>query len=76
LNEKPPSILEASVKVGNKEFKNILAINSISKRSSAPGLRSGYIAGDSEILKRYLQISGIVVNLHSEWRSNVTFWIF
>ena len=30
----PPSILEASVKVGNKDFKNVLAINSISKRSS------------------------------------------
>ena len=51
----PPSILEASVKVGNKNFKNVLAINSISKRSSAPGLRSGFIAGDGEILKKYLQ---------------------
>jgi len=55
FDKKPPSILEASIKVGNKNFKNILAINSISKRSSAPGLRSGYIAGDSEILKKYLQ---------------------
>ena len=55
LDKKPASILEASVKIGNKNFKNILAINSISKRSSAPGLRSGYIAGDSEILKKYLQ---------------------
>ncbi|WP_457560010.1 succinyldiaminopimelate transaminase [Caminibacter sp.] len=51
----PASILEASLKVGNKDFKNVLAINSISKRSSAPGLRSGFIAGDSEILKNYLQ---------------------
>ncbi len=55
FGQKPPSILEASIKVGNKNFKNILAINSISKRSSAPGLRSGFIAGDSEILKKYLQ---------------------
>ena len=55
FNEKPPSILEASVKAGNKNFKNILAINSVSKRSSAPGLRSGFIAGDAEILKNYLQ---------------------
>jgi len=55
FDEKPPSILEACVKVGNSEFKNVLAINSISKRSSAPGLRSGYIAGDAEILKNYLQ---------------------
>ena len=50
----PPSILEASIKVGNRDFKNILAINSISKRSSAPSLRSGYIAGDKTILKDYL----------------------
>lgn len=54
FNKKPPSILEASIKIGNKNFKNVLAINSISKRSSAPGLRSGYIAGDASILKRYL----------------------
>ncbi|MGZ8545880.1 MAG: aminotransferase class I/II-fold pyridoxal phosphate-dependent enzyme, partial [Sulfuricurvum sp.] len=49
------SLLEASVHVGNPSFKNVLVINSISKRSSAPGLRSGFIAGDSEILKGYGQ---------------------
>jgi aspartate/methionine/tyrosine aminotransferase len=32
----------------------VLVINSISKRSSAPGLRSGYIAGDAQILKEYM----------------------
>lgn len=52
--ETPPcSILEASFLEGNTSFKNILALNSISKRSSAPGLRSGFIAGDEEILKAY-----------------------
>jgi len=51
----PVSLLEASVHVGNRSFKNTLVINSISKRSSAPGLRSGFIAGDSEILKAYMQ---------------------
>lgn len=51
----PPSLLEASIKAGNEKFKNILVMNSISKRSSAPGLRSGFIAGDSNILKGYLQ---------------------
>ncbi|MEA1891266.1 MAG: succinyldiaminopimelate transaminase [Campylobacterota bacterium] len=50
-----PSLLEASVHVGNSEFKNILVINSISKRSSAPGLRSGFIAGDEKILKEYMK---------------------
>ena len=49
-----PSLLEASLHVGNSSFKNILVINSISKRSSAPGLRSGFIAGDENILREYL----------------------
>jgi len=53
--EKIPSLLEASMHVGNASFKNVLVINSISKRSSAPGLRSGFIAGDAEILKGYAQ---------------------
>jgi len=51
----PPSLLEASLHVNNKEYKNILIINSISKRSSAPGLRSGFIAGDAEILNAYMK---------------------
>ncbi|SFV56125.1 N-succinyl-L,L-diaminopimelate aminotransferase alternative [hydrothermal vent metagenome] len=54
LEEAVPSLLNASIEAGNKDFKNILVINSISKRSSAPGLRSGFIAGDSEILKAYM----------------------
>ncbi len=49
-----PSLLNASIEVGNSDFKNILVINSISKRSSAPGLRSGFIAGDANILKEYM----------------------
>lgn len=53
--DKPASLLEASIEVGNTSFKNVLVMNSISKRSSAPGLRSGFVAGDEEILKNYLQ---------------------
>jgi len=54
IDEPLPSLLNASIEVGNSEFKNILVINSISKRSSAPGLRSGFIAGDTKILKKYM----------------------
>jgi len=54
-NDKPVSLLEASVEVGNSSFKNVLVMNSISKRSSAPGLRSGFIAGDKEILEEYMK---------------------
>ncbi len=53
-DNKPISLLEASKNVQNDNFKNILVMNSISKRSSAPGLRSGFIAGDSTILKEYM----------------------
>ncbi|CAA6806117.1 MAG: N-succinyl-L,L-diaminopimelate aminotransferase alternative (EC [uncultured Sulfurovum sp.] len=54
LDEPVPSLLNASIEEGNHDFKNILVINSISKRSSAPGLRSGFIAGDAKILKAYM----------------------
>ena len=54
LDQPLPSLLNASIEAGNPEFKNILTINSISKRSSAPGLRSGFIAGDAEILAGYM----------------------
>ena len=54
-DKKIPSLLEASIHAGNKNFKNTLVINSISKRSSAPGLRNGFIAGDAKILKEYMK---------------------
>ena len=54
-DKKPTSLLEASIAVGNTNFSKILVINSISKRSSAPGLRSGFIAGDAEILSAYMK---------------------
>jgi len=54
-DKKPVCLLEACIAVGNNEFKNSLVLNSISKRSSAPGLRSGFIAGDKTILKEYMK---------------------
>ena len=53
--KKPVSLLESCKDVGNDDFKNCLVLNSISKRSSAPGLRSGFIAGDKDILKAYMK---------------------
>jgi len=53
--EPPLSLLEVAKDMGIDDFKNLLIINSLSKRSSAPGLRSGFIAGDSEILKGYMK---------------------
>jgi len=46
----PPSILEVACEF---DFRNIIAINSLSKRSSSAGLRGGFVAGDSRILQGY-----------------------
>jgi len=54
LHDPIPSLLNASIEAGNPDFHNIFVVNSISKRSSAPGLRSGFIAGDAGILSRYI----------------------
>jgi N-succinyldiaminopimelate aminotransferase len=48
----PPGILEAAAALGGG-FANVLAFHTLSKRSSAPGLRSGFVAGDPELLQRF-----------------------
>ncbi|MDR1976019.1 MAG: succinyldiaminopimelate transaminase [Campylobacteraceae bacterium] len=53
VSDAPHSLLEASAAVGNDSFNNILILNSISKRSCAPSLRSGFVAGDGSILEAY-----------------------
>jgi aspartate/methionine/tyrosine aminotransferase len=52
-DEPPLSLLQVAVESGRKEMRNLLVVNSLSKRSSAPGLRSGFIAGDQKILDSY-----------------------
>jgi len=51
----PPGLLQAAWQCGNHEFKRCVVFHSLSKRSNAPGLRSGFVAGDSAILKKYFQ---------------------
>lgn len=52
---KPPvGLLEVAAEVGNNDFKNCVVFHSLSKRSNAPGLRSGFVAGDAQILKKFL----------------------
>jgi N-succinyldiaminopimelate aminotransferase len=41
--------------MGNTAFKRCLVFHSLSKRSNAPGLRSGFVAGNAEILQAYFQ---------------------
>lgn len=51
--EKPIGGLEAAHKLGRGN-KGLIMFTSLSKRSSVPGLRSGFVAGDAEILSRFL----------------------
>jgi N-succinyldiaminopimelate aminotransferase len=46
--------LEAASRLGRDDFRNIVAFTSLSKRSNAPGLRSGGVAGDAALLERFL----------------------
>ncbi|MFU8788191.1 MAG: succinyldiaminopimelate transaminase [Methylobacter sp.] len=51
----PPGLLQVAYNRGNSAFKRCVIFHSLSKRSNAPGLRSGFVAGDAEILKAYFQ---------------------
>jgi N-succinyldiaminopimelate aminotransferase len=50
----PLGALQAAHQLGRGGFARIVAFSSLSKRSNAPGMRSGFVAGDAEILKRFL----------------------
>ena len=52
---KPPlGALEAAHYLGRNDFARLVVFSSLSKRSNVPGMRSGFVAGDAEILKKYL----------------------
>ena len=55
FREEPPlGGLEASYKLGRTDYKNLVAFTSLSKRSNVPGMRSGFVAGDVDLLKQFL----------------------
>jgi N-succinyldiaminopimelate aminotransferase len=53
-DEPPLGGLEAAMKLGRSDFKNLLSLTSLSKRSSVPGMRSGFVAGDAALIKPFL----------------------
>lgn len=52
--EAPLSGLEAAYKLGRTSYPRLIAFSSLSKRSNVPGMRSGFVAGDAEIIKKFL----------------------
>jgi len=53
-DEPPLGGMEAAAKLGRHDFKNLLSLTSLSKRSNVPGMRSGFVAGDAALIKPFL----------------------
>jgi len=68
----PPGLLQACELMGKGDYRNCVVFHSLSKRSNLPGLRSGFVAGDAEILKSFLQYRtyhGCAMPLHHQLAS-------
>jgi N-succinyldiaminopimelate aminotransferase len=54
--QKPPmGLLQACHQLGRQDFSHCLVFHSLSKRSNLPGLRSGFVAGDADLIRDFLQ---------------------
>jgi N-succinyldiaminopimelate aminotransferase len=53
-DEPPLGALAAAKALGRDDFRNLIVLSSLSKRSNVPGMRSGFVAGDVSILKGFL----------------------
>ncbi|HEX7036842.1 MAG TPA: succinyldiaminopimelate transaminase [Pseudomonadales bacterium] len=49
----PVGLLEAAAATGRSDFRRCVVFHSLSKRSNLPGLRSGFVAGDAQVLAHY-----------------------
>ncbi len=45
--------MQAARRLGRDNYRNLVMFGSLSKRSNVPGLRSGFVAGDAAILKKF-----------------------
>ncbi len=56
LDESDPPLgaLQAARALGRNDFERVLMFSSLSKRSNAPGLRSGFVAGDAALVKPFV----------------------
>lgn len=72
----PIGLLEHAKNLGNSEYKRCLVFHSLSKRSNAPGLRSGFVAGDSALIAnflRYRTYHGCAMPLHTQ-KASIAAW--
>lgn len=68
----PPGLLEAAWAAGRHGFERCVVFHSLSKRSNAPGLRSGFVAGDATLLQpffRYRTYHGCALPVTTQYAS-------
>ena len=53
-DEPPLGALQAARALGRDDFRNLIVLTSLSKRSNVPGMRSGFVAGDASVIERFL----------------------
>ncbi|MCG8314260.1 MAG: succinyldiaminopimelate transaminase [Pseudomonadales bacterium] len=53
-SQPPTGLLEVCAAMGRHHYKNCVVFHSLSKRSNLPGLRSGFVAGDCDLLTKFL----------------------
>lgn len=52
--DNPPLGALTAAAMLDRDFSRLLVFNSLSKRSNVPGLRSGFVAGDAELIRQFL----------------------
>tara|TARA_A100001391_G_scaffold67430_2_gene43131 strand:- start:1044 stop:2225 length:1182 start_codon:yes stop_codon:yes gene_type:complete len=68
----PPGLLQACAELGRHDYRRCVVFHSLSKRSNLPGLRSGFVAGDADILAsflRYRTYHGCAMPVHHQLAS-------
>jgi len=68
----PVGLLQAVAAMGHRDYRRCVVFHSLSKRSSVPGLRSGFVAGDARIIERYFRYRtyhGCAMPLHHQYAS-------
>jgi N-succinyldiaminopimelate aminotransferase len=54
FEEPPLGALQAAERLGRRDYRRLIVFSSLSKRSNAPGMRSGFVAGDAALIKSFL----------------------
>ncbi len=68
----PPGLLQAAVAAGHTSYERCAVFHSLSKRSSVPGLRSGFVAGDPKLMKSFMlyrTYHGCAMSVHTQLAS-------